>query len=135
VIVTVTDENTPSPTPSRATAGAQLERWQDAFNTREIERIVALYAPDAKLFGTAKAPLYVGLEQIRTYFSGASTVTFGPWTFDPLSDTAILAVGDYVFSRPRDGRIEQVPARFSFVFVRRGGEWLILHHHSSAQPK
>ena len=131
----MSEKNAPVPADPRAAADALLERWQEAFNTREIARIVALYAPDAKLFGTAKAPLHVGRDQIRGYFTGASTVKLGHRMLDPLGEAAVLAVGDYAFSRPRDGRVDVIAARFTFVFVRRGAEWSILHHHSSAQPQ
>jgi hypothetical protein len=42
-----------------------------------------------------------------------------------LSDTAALGVGFYTF---------RMPARFSFVVVKRGDDWVIAHHHSSAIP-
>jgi hypothetical protein len=29
------------------------------------------------------------------------------------------------------GKIEYVPARYTFVYENRDGEWLIAHHHSS----
>ncbi len=97
-------------------------------------RIVPLYADDAMLFGTSKAKLHFGKDQIRSYFSGASTVELGDHTEFPLADDTALIAGMYVFTRMRDGQPVTTPARFTFVLKRRDGLWQILHHHSSAQP-
>jgi hypothetical protein len=33
------------------------------------------------------------------------------------------------------GEVEpQVPARYSYLYEFRNGDWLITHHHSSVQP-
>jgi hypothetical protein len=115
-------------------ASACLDAWRDAFNTRQPERITAMYADDALLFGTSLAPLCVGLAQIRTYFRGTSTVEFGERHFVRLSDDSMLAVGNYRFSRMQGGQEFVTPARFTFVVQRREGAWKVLHHHSSAEP-
>ena len=114
--------------------GDALRLWAEQFNTQDPARIVALYADDALLFGTSKAELYAGQDQIRSYFTGASTVELGNHTEFPLADDTKLIVGMYVFTRMRDGQPVATPARFTFVVQRRDGRWQILHHHSSAQP-
>jgi uncharacterized protein (TIGR02246 family) len=116
-------------------AKALVLRWEQAFNTRDPAPVVALYAEDAKLFGTSQAKLYLGLDQVRTYFRGRSTVKLGEQTLDQLSDDTVLSVGHYVFTREQDGQPVSNPARFTFVLTCRDGAWRILHHHSSAQPK
>ncbi len=115
-------------------ARAFLATWAEVFNTRQPERVVALYAEDALLHGTSQPLLYVGREQIRTYFRGASTVTFGEQHFVPLSQDSVLCVGKYQFSRVKDGNPVVARARFTFVVRRRDGAWQVLHHHSSAEP-
>ena len=44
-----------------------------------------------------------------------------------INDTTVLGIGVYSF--------KSGPARFSFLVVKRGNEWLIQHHHSSSIPK
>jgi uncharacterized protein (TIGR02246 family) len=112
-----------------------LGTWVDMFNTRDPEKLLALYADDATLHGTSQAQLYVGIEQIRTYFRGASTVKLGQQVLQALSDTIVLAVGKYEFTRVIDGRPTVSPARFTFVLRRDHGGWRMLHHHSSLEPK
>lgn len=34
----------------------------------------------------------------------------------------------------KDGENKSLPARYSFVYVKRDGQWLIVDHHSSAMP-
>ena len=128
--------NDTQPAPNAiAAARALVLRWEQAFNTRDPARVVELYADDAKLFGTSQARLYLGLDQVRTYFRGTSTVKVGEQTLDQLSADTVLSVGHYVFTREQDGQAVANPARFTFVLTCRDGAWRILHHHSSAQPK
>ena len=80
-------------------------------------------------------PLFVGREQIRTYFRGRSTVSLGAVQhYVPLGADCVLAVGAYTFERMQDGRAIVSPARFTFVLVQESGGWRIKHHHSSADP-
>ena len=115
-------------------ARAFLAHWAAVFNTRDPERITALYAEDALLHGTSQARLCVGREQIRSYFRGTSTVAFGEQHFTALSSDTVLSVGTYTFTRPQDGRLLAMPARFTFVLRQSDDAWRVLHHHSSAAP-
>jgi hypothetical protein len=45
-------------------------------------------------------------------------------------------VGIYTFTvKGPDGKITEVPARYSFIYEFRDGKWQIAHHHSSAMPE
>ena len=46
----------------------------------------------------------------------------------------ITDVGVYTFRIIDAGKTEYVPARYTFVYENRDGEWLIAHHHSSLMP-
>ncbi len=127
-------DSIPASNPAEA-AKALVLRWAEAFNTRDPAPVVELYADDAKLFGTSQAKLYVGIDEVRTYFRGRSLVTLGEQTLDVLSPDTVLSVGHYVFRREQDGVMVENPARFTFVLTCRDGAWRILHHHSSSQPK
>ena len=48
-------------------------------------------------------------------------------------DTAINT-GYYTFSFLKDGESKSLPARYSFVYVKRNGDWKIVDHHSSKVP-
>jgi len=116
------------------TARAFVATWVETFNTRQPEHLVPLYAEDALLHGTSQARLYVGRAQIGSYFRGTSTVSLGEQHFITLAEDCVLAVGTYVFHRTHGAQSVVTPARFTFVLRRGGGEWRILHHHSSADP-
>jgi len=55
---------------------------------------------------------------------------------------AILSLGighqraphGYIFRVIATGKTEYVPARYTFVYANRDGEWLIALHHSSLTP-
>jgi hypothetical protein len=52
-----------------------------------------------------------------------------------LTDGAVFVTGFYEFTAIRDGKPVPTPARFTMIVAKRGGEWLILHHHSSRRPE
>jgi hypothetical protein len=108
--------------------------WVAEFNSKQVPRIVALYAEGATLFGTSKAPLRTGHQEIHAYFPGTSTVELVEQRLDRLGDDHALAAGTYIFHRVRNGAPETAQARFTFVMRRAGDNWQIIHHHSSAFP-
>lgn len=60
-------------------------------------------------------------------------VTFGDQLIRVYGDTAVNT-GCYTFSYVKDGETRSLPARYSFTYVKRGGNWLIVDHHSSTMP-
>ena len=82
--------------------------------------------------------LQVGREAIAKYFmivvGTGNKVEFVERQVIPLNETTLLVVGFNDFLRNRDGKLVPEPARFTMVVVRRGDEWLIVHHHSSLRP-
>jgi gluconolactonase len=47
--------------------------------------------------------------------------------------TKVMGIGVF-FSYVKDGGAKSLPARHSFVYRNRDGNWLIVDHHSSAMP-
>jgi uncharacterized protein (TIGR02246 family) len=117
---------------------AATSRWLDAFNRKSTRDIVALYAPDAVLFGTSSPVLRHTPALILDYFStlptlGDATIALGEHRVQVFGDVAINS-GFYTRSQRQEGKVTQNPARFTFVYSKRDGEWLIVNHHSSALP-
>jgi hypothetical protein len=127
-----------------ATAGPKedaystVERWASEFNAANVDKLVSLYTPDALFFGTTMQTLATTPEAVRKYFAGvamiAPKVKLGDHSMMMISDTAVLDAGSYEFTREKDGQTMIVPARYSILLVKKGNDWGIAHHHSSARP-
>ena len=112
-----------SPSPQDEIAAATAA-WVEAFNSRDPARIGAFYTRDAVVQGldVKEAPqrpterVALGERQIRVY-----------------GDTATDS-GTYNFFEMRDGKAVLTPARYTLVYQKRGGRWLIVEHHSSPVP-
>jgi uncharacterized protein (TIGR02246 family) len=122
----------------RADVEAATQRWISAFNRKSTDDIVALYAPDAVFHGTSSPVLRDSPALVREYFNGLanlgnSTMATAEHRVQLLGDVAISS-GFYIRSATDNGKTLQTPARFTFVYARRGGQWLIVAHHSSALP-
>ena len=118
---------------------AATRAWAEAFNSRDPERVLALYDQEAVLWGTVSPTLRDTRDGLREYFKALPSqpqgrVTFGEQRVRVYGDTAV-STGYYTFSNVRDGQTLQFPARFSFTYRQRDGRWMIVDHHSSLVPK
>jgi uncharacterized protein (TIGR02246 family) len=121
---------------------AATRAWIDAMGSHDSERVVALYAPDAVLWGTTSPTIRDNPAAVRSYFDFLRTApafykgVLGEQRIRVYGDTAVNS-GTYTFVGPaRDAAGNPIsrPARFSFVYRKRDGRWLIVDHHSSAVP-
>lgn len=118
---------------------AATAKWADVFVIDDPAPILALYDNEAVLWGTLSPTRRDDPAAIRDYFERAfkalpgHTVTFGDQLIRVYGNTAINT-GYYIFSFVKDGETKALPARYSFVYVKRNGEWKIVDHHSSATP-
>lgn len=128
-----------SPETARSDIAAVTRTWIDGMTRHDFDRVVALYDADAVLWGTRSSTLRDNPTTVRDYFGILRTVpasykaVLGEQRIRVYGDIAINT-GTYTFSEVRDGKEIVRPARFSFVFHKRNGEWLIVDHHSSAVP-
>ena len=125
---------------SAATADVEAATgaWISAFNRKSTTDIVALYARDAVFFGTSSPLLRDSPELVQDYFKGLAdlgnaTIATGDHRVQVFGDVAISS-GFYTRSSTQNGKTVQNPARFTFVYQRRDGKWMIVEHHSSALP-
>jgi uncharacterized protein (TIGR02246 family) len=119
-------------------ASAVIDRWTAALAANDADAVAKLYTPDALVYGTTSFKLAVGTEAIREYFKTApekgKKLTIGERHMVVLADAAVMGVGIYQFDLVKDGVRVPRSARFTFVLVKRGADWLIAHHHSSMLP-
>jgi uncharacterized protein (TIGR02246 family) len=124
---------------AREEIAAAVAKWTEVFVDDNPDTILALYVPDAVLWGTLSPTIRQGPAALREYFVAAfkalpgHRVTFGEQLIRVYGTTAINS-GYYTFSYVKDGETKTIPARYSFVYVKGDKGWLIVDHHSSAVP-
>ena len=121
---------------------AATRAWIGAMGSHDRERVLALYDPEAVLWGTTSPTIRNNPAAIRDYFSYLPTApayykgVLGEQHIRVYGDTAINS-GTYTFIGPAldaAGKPVSRPARFSFVYRKHDERWLIVDHHSSAMP-
>lgn len=132
----------PAPPPApraaeKALPPAIAEQWAAAFTKGDLDALMSLYDDDALLWGTSASKMRKGTGAIREYY--AQLLEAFPGIRVALAETSPRVFGDagvnsgsYTMHRvSKGGRINVTSARFTIVYVRRGGKWLIVDHHSS----
>ncbi len=118
---------------------AATAKWAETFANDDPGPVLALYDQEAVLWGTLSPTRRDDPAAIRDYFVKAFAalpqhkVTFGDQLIRVYGNTAINT-GYYTFSFVKDGQAKTLPARYSFTYVKRDGNWMIVDHHSSAVP-
>jgi uncharacterized protein (TIGR02246 family) len=120
-------------------AAAATAKCGETLAQNDPDKVVSLYATDAVLWGTLSPTVRADRAALRDYFVGAFKVlpslkvSFGDQLIRVYDNTAVNT-GYYTFSYTKDGEPKTLPARYSFVFVKDGQNWMIVDHHSSAMP-
>jgi uncharacterized protein (TIGR02246 family) len=122
----------------REQVASAVAAWVAAYDSRDPARITAQYAPDAVFWGTSSKTVRTTPAQIAEYFKDAAArpdarASVGEQHIRIYGDVAI-ATGYNTFSNIRDGKRVTNPARFSAVFHKRDGKWVLVDHHSSRLP-
>jgi uncharacterized protein (TIGR02246 family) len=118
---------------------AATMKWGETLGQDDPDKVLALYAPDAVLWGTLSPTLRADRAALRDYFVTAFKVlpnlkvAFGDQLIRVYGTTAVNT-GYYTFSYVKDGESKTLPARYSFTFVKDGEKWMVVDHHSSAMP-
>jgi len=124
--------------PKEDVAAATLT-WARALGEDDPDKVLPLYSEDAVLWGTLSPTVRADRAALRDYFVTAFKVlpglkvAFGDQLIRVYDGTAVNT-GYYTFSYVKDGETKNLPARYSFTYVKRGDAWLIVDHHSSAMP-
>lgn len=115
-----------------------FNEWNLALQSADSEKVIALYAHDAILLPTLSPLVRRNHNDLKDYFD--FFLKFEPRA--EISDENIRIFDDvainsgiYIFYIKREGEIQQLPVRYTFVYKKTGDRWLIVEHHSSAMPK
>jgi hypothetical protein len=92
----------------------------------------------SQLFSRWNASLQSGHSEIQDYFD--KFLALKPVGQIIESDVKIFCnvaidSGIYTFALTQNGKINQVRARYSFVYQKINNDWLIVEHHSSFMPE
>lgn len=122
---------------SKSEISEQLDRWMAAVEACSSERILKLYAEEAVLLPTLSSKVRHDQDEIRDYFEHfLSMKPKGRVVEENIRIYGDMAVnsGLYTFSMGKPEAPGEVEARFTFVYRRAGGSWVIVEHHSSVSP-
>jgi uncharacterized protein (TIGR02246 family) len=125
--------------PKEDVAAASM-KWAAAVGENDPDKLLPFYAQDAVLWGTLSPMVRTNPAAVREYFVNAFKalpelkVAFGEQLIRIYGSTAVNT-GSYTFSFVRDGETKTLPARYSFTYVQKGENWMIVDHHSSAMPQ
>ena len=129
----------PPALPSQDEIAALFDQWNAALATGDPEKVADLYAPNAVLLPTVSNQIRTNRTEIVDYFTH-----FLESKPQGRIDRAIITVidpqtaintGIYTFALIQDGQLQNVQARYTFVYQKQNGNWLIVNHHSSKMPE
>jgi hypothetical protein len=121
----------------------QYEAWCASLSTAhgDAHKVAKFYAPGAILLPTLSPDILFnrqnGLDKYFSYLTAHKDFKCTPERLVTriMGDTAINS-GTYQFSYQMYGsHIRTIPARFTFVYQKHDGEWMIVEHHSSVLPE
>lgn len=114
-----------------------LRRWTEVISSGRVDKVLALYAPDAILVPTLSDEIGEREDERRRYFetflsneSLSCEILVQKRRVSQKLGTVVIG-GLYTFRFRRKGGDNVVPARFLFTFEEIDGRWLITGHHSS----
>jgi ketosteroid isomerase-like protein len=123
---------------TQAAVQATLQQWKDAYTQRDLDRALAVIAPDDDVVGIGTGPdeWRVGPEEFRAQIerdfaqSEALKVNYEPLVVSEAGPVAWVAGRATVRARI-DGQDLTLTGRFTAVLEQRGGRWLLMQTHFS----
>jgi uncharacterized protein (TIGR02246 family) len=122
-----------------AGAKAALYRWAATVATRDVDKVLELYAPDAILVPTLSNQVRDCDDSRRNYFENflandglvCDIQVFKKRVSRKLGTVVVGGLYTFVYRENHEQRT--VPARFLFTFEQIDGQWMITGHHSSIE--
>ena len=115
-----------------------ISRWLAAVCKHDVNQVLSLYYSDAVLLGTFAEDIKQGQELIgyfRKFLSKTSLCGQIDTCIMQQTASGPVLSGTYTFWWLGQMGPEEERARFTFVFVEVGDDFLILNHHSSVVPR
>lgn len=124
----------------REEVDAAFAQWRSALSSGKAENVVKLYDEDAVLLATLANEPITDQKARTAYFTNLTakpklSATVNKEFVKLLDDNSAIISGVYTFSFEDAGKTVQIPARYSFVYEKEHGKWMIVQHHSSKMPQ
>ncbi|ELP71240.1 SgcJ/EcaC family oxidoreductase [Streptomyces turgidiscabies] len=127
--------------PTKKQIAALFDGWNKTLQTGDSKKVTARYAKDAVLLPTVSNKIRTNPAEITDYFDhflenkpvGKKIKSY----INILDDNSAIDAGSYYFilTDPKTGEKKRVDARYTYEYEKRGGQWLIVNHHSSMMPE
>ncbi|MBC2903582.1 SgcJ/EcaC family oxidoreductase [Streptomyces cupreus] len=127
--------------PSKKQIAALFDGWNAALKTGDPEKVADRYAKDAVLLPTVSNKVRTDRAGIVDYFEhfleNKPVGTKVETRINILDGNSAIDTGVYQFALTDHdtGEKSTVTARYTYEYEKRGGEWKIVNHHSSAMPE
>ncbi|SEL88814.1 SgcJ/EcaC family oxidoreductase [Rhodococcus maanshanensis] len=125
--------------PSPEQVAALFDTWNQTLATGDPEAVADLYAPDAVLLPTVSNVVRTDRAGIVDYFTSflpsKPSAVIEQSVVNVLDAENAIDTGVYRFTLNKPEAPEVVDARYTFVYEKRDGKWLIVNHHSSEMPE
>jgi uncharacterized protein (TIGR02246 family) len=118
---------------------ALFTQWNRSLATLDPQRVVDRYAPGGVLVPTVSNQVRTNRAEIVDYFQhfleNRPQAVITESHVKVLDPTTAIDTGTYRFTLRAESGTRIVDARYTFVYERINGKWLIVNHHSSAMPE
>ena len=117
-----------------------LERWQKAFEAKDVNGVMAVYAPGASLIAYDVVPplQYKGLDAYRkdygelfAQFDGPLHIDFRDTHLEAGNNLAVAYGLEHITGKLKTGRPVDIWVRYTSVFKHIDDRWLDIHDHVS----
>ncbi len=114
--------------------------WRQALSSGKSENVVKLYDPSAILLATLAEKPITDQKERTDYFDKLTAkpklmATVNEDHIRLLDENSAVVSGLYTFSFEENGNKVSIPARYTFVYEKENGRWMIVEHHSSKVPQ
>jgi ketosteroid isomerase-like protein len=114
------------------------DEWNDAFNKKDVNAIMAFYAPNVFVFDAIPPREYPNWDAYKKDWEGLFSSFPGPLT-NSLSELHITVIGAVAYTRSvddttftgKDGSKTRLVARTTDVLRKSNGKWRIVQEHVS----
>lgn len=113
-----------------------VQNYQQAFQKKDIDGVVAMYAKDAVLMGTGPGERYVGPEEIRNaymeYFKTSDKEVYNnTWNKLGKHGDVLWVAGMTHVSAYLKNKKNEFAINWTVVLSKQDGAWKVVQHHIS----